>query len=316
MSVQVVKLERPNPRQEEFLKCEKKYVAFGGARGGGKSWAVRTKAVLMALKYPGIRILLVRRTMPELESNHLRFLRRQLAGVAEYKAVSRQLVFPGGSVLELGYCACDGDMDRYQGAEFDVICIDEATQLKEEWLRQFAACLRGVNEFPKRMYYMDQLSAKLTGEYVAASEFGTYVERLNAYLEANPEALTQYYSFFADLQASTETVSAAFEQYRLETEGYIRTGIVCYDGAVPQYGVAVGQNLICREVDGETVVEQNDFRATFTASKLSFWQDASEVAYVSNNRLYITNITVLEGMSIGEWEISSENGLVIRWMGG
>ena len=157
---------------------------------------------------------------------------------------------------------------------------------------------------------MDQLSAKLTGGYVAASEFGTYVERLNAYLEANPEAMTQYYSFFADLQASTETVSAAFEQYRLETEGYIRTGIVCYDGAVPQYGVAVGQNLICR------VVEQNDFRATFTASKLSFWQDASEVAYVSNNRLYITNITVLEGMSIGEWEISSENGLVIRWMGG
>lgn len=37
MSVQVVKLERPNPRQEEFLKCEKKYVAFGGARGGGKA---------------------------------------------------------------------------------------------------------------------------------------------------------------------------------------------------------------------------------------------------------------------------------------
>ena len=163
---------------------------------------------------------------------------------------------------------------------------------------------------------MDQLSAKLTGENVAASEFGSYVERLNAYLEANPEALTQYYSFFADLQASTETVSAAFEQYRVETEGYIRTGIVCYDGAVPQYGVAVGQNLTCREVDGETVVEQNDFRATFTASKLSFWQDASEVAYVTNNRLYITNITVLEGMSIVECEISSENGLVIRWMGG
>ena len=45
---------------------------------------------------------------------------------------------------------------------------------------------------------MDQLSAKLTGEYVAASEFGTYVERLKAYLEANPEALTQYYSFFAE----------------------------------------------------------------------------------------------------------------------
>lgn len=163
---------------------------------------------------------------------------------------------------------------------------------------------------------MDQLSAKLTGEYVAASEFGTYVERLNAYLEANPEALTQYYSFCSDLQANMEAVSAAFGQYRTETEGYIRTGIVGYDGAVPVYGVAVGQGLTVTDVDGETVVDQNNFRATFTAQRLSFWQDANEVAYVSNNRLYITNITVLEGMSIGEWEISSENGLVIRWMGG
>ena len=88
---------------------------------------------------------------------------------------------------------------------------------------------------------MDQLSARLEGEYVAVSDFGTYVERLSAYLEANPEALTQYYSFCSDLQANMEAVSAAFGQYRTETEGYIRTGIVGYDGAVPVYGVAVGQ---------------------------------------------------------------------------
>jgi hypothetical protein len=42
---------------------------------------------------------------------------------------------------------------QYQGAEYDVIMIDEATQLKEEWLKVFPACLRGVNEFPKRIYY-------------------------------------------------------------------------------------------------------------------------------------------------------------------
>ena len=45
---------------------------------------------------------------------------------------------------------------------------------------------------------MEQLSARLEGEYVAVSDFGTYVERLSAYLEANPEALTQYYSFCSD----------------------------------------------------------------------------------------------------------------------
>ena len=163
---------------------------------------------------------------------------------------------------------------------------------------------------------MDQLSARLEGEYVAVSDFGTYVERLSAYLEANPEALTQYYSFCSDLQANMEAVSAAFGQYRTETEGYIRTGIVGYDGAVPVYGVAVGQGLTVTDVDGETVVDQNNFRATFTAQRLSFWQDANEVAYVSNNRLYITNITVLGGVPLGKWQITTASGLAFRWIGG
>ena len=146
-------LGTPNPRQREFLACEKKYVAFGGARGGGKSWAVRCKAKLLALRYPGIRLLLVRRSLPELESNHLTFLRQELAEVAEYRAGEHRFVFGNGSTLQFGYCGRDADLDRYQGAEYDVIFLDEATQLREEWMRQFAACLRGVNDYPKRIYY-------------------------------------------------------------------------------------------------------------------------------------------------------------------
>ncbi len=148
-----LRLGLPNEKQKLFLQSRKKYIAFGGARGGGKSWAVRTKAVLLALRYGGIRLLLVRRTYQELESNHIRFLRQTLAGIAEYRSGTRQFLFPNGSVLDFGYCACDGDMDRYQGAEYDVIFLDEATQLREEWMRQFAACVRGVNDFPKRIYY-------------------------------------------------------------------------------------------------------------------------------------------------------------------
>ena len=148
-----IKIDTPNEKQRQFLLCDKKYVAFGGARGGGKSWAVRTKAKLLALQYPGIRMLLVRRTYQELENNHIRFLRSELGKIAVYKATARRFDFSNGSVLEFGYCACDGDMDRYQGTEYDVIFIDEATQFPEKWLRQFAACIRGVNSFPKRIYY-------------------------------------------------------------------------------------------------------------------------------------------------------------------
>ena len=61
MSVSV-QWERPSPKQELFLSDTHRHVAYGGARGGGKSWAVRYKARLLALRYPGIRLLIVRRT--------------------------------------------------------------------------------------------------------------------------------------------------------------------------------------------------------------------------------------------------------------
>lgn len=162
----------------------------------------------------------------------------------------------------------------------------------------------------------EALTAKLEEEYVAQSQFGTYVQRLSAYLEANPEALTQYYGFWSDLQANVEAVDAAFNHYRVDTQGYIRTGIVSYEGDTPVYGVAVGQNLTTREVDGETVVEQNNFRAVFTARRLGFWQDDTEIAYLSDNRLYITDITVLSGLNVGRWRMDSASGLAFQWMGG
>ena len=163
---------------------------------------------------------------------------------------------------------------------------------------------------------MDQLSARLEGEYVASSEFGSYVEKLSAYIEAHPDALTQYYSFCSDLQEDVDAVDAAFGSYKAGTEGYIRTGVVYYEGALPVYGVAVGQNLTTTLVDGVETVAQNDFRATFTAKRLSFWQDSTEVAYVSDNRLYIRDITVLDSVTLGGWKLASENGLAFHWIGG
>lgn len=163
---------------------------------------------------------------------------------------------------------------------------------------------------------MEQITAQMSESYVAVSDFGSYVERLSAYLEANPEAVTQYYGFYSELKADMAAVDAAFADYKVDTEGYIRTGIVYYDGAVPVYGVAVGQNLTATEVDGERVVDPNNFRAVFTATKLSFWQDSTEVAYVSNNRLYIHDITVLGSLELGRWKMEEADGLVFRWIGG
>ena len=144
---------RPNEKQALMLSARTKYVGFGGARGGGKSWAVRTKAKLLALRWPGIRLLIVRRTYPELINNHVTILRSELAGVARYNDKDKVLRFQNGSTIHFMYCARDGDLDRLQGVEYDVIFLDEATQLSEHQMKTITACVRGVNDFPKRVYY-------------------------------------------------------------------------------------------------------------------------------------------------------------------
>ena len=148
-----LEISPPSEKQVLFLKADTKHIAFGGARGGGKSWSVRTKAKLLALRYPGIRILIVRRTYPELINNHINILRAELLGIAKYNDKDKVLKFRSGSTINFTYCDNDRDLDRLQGVEYDVIFLDEATQLSEFQMKTITACLRGVNAFPKRVYY-------------------------------------------------------------------------------------------------------------------------------------------------------------------
>lgn len=145
-------IDAPNDKQREFFLARCRYVAYGGARGGGKSWAVRKKAQLMALKYGGIKILIMRRTYPELRANHILPLTADLQGVARYKEVDKTFYFPGGSRIEFGYCDTDMDVNRYQGQEYDVIFMDEATHFTEYMFDTLKVCVRGANDFPKRFY--------------------------------------------------------------------------------------------------------------------------------------------------------------------
>ncbi len=142
----------PNPRQAEFFASRTLYTAYGGARGGGKSWALRRKLAALCLRYPGINCLLVRRSLFELKSNHVIPMLREYGSFMSYSESERRLTCPNGSVISLGYCASARDTLRYQGQEYDIIAIDEATQLSEYQFSIFKACLRGVNGFPRRMY--------------------------------------------------------------------------------------------------------------------------------------------------------------------
>lgn len=148
-----LKIPKPNPKQEMFFKSKARYVGFGGARGGGKSWAVRIKAILLCLFYSGISVLIIRKTYPELEENHIKIMRLMLQGIARYNDKNKRLTFPNGSTITFRYCQNDKDVDKFQGTQWDVIFFDEATLLSEYQLTTIAATNRGINNFPKRIYY-------------------------------------------------------------------------------------------------------------------------------------------------------------------
>ena len=138
----------------EFFKARGRHIAYGGARGGGKSWAMRTKFILLAQRYAGLRLLLLRRTLPELRENHVVPLLQVLSGIAQYNATERVFTFSNTSRIKLGYCAAENDIYQYQGQEYDVIGLEEATHFTESQMIFLTTCNRTTRtDFIPRMYY-------------------------------------------------------------------------------------------------------------------------------------------------------------------
>lgn len=147
----------PNAKQEAFFHAQTRYVAYGGARGGGKSWAMRMKLILLALRYEGISILLLRRTLGELRENHILPMTKILDGIAVYKESTKDFLFPNGSRIKLGYCDSESDVLQYQGQAYEVIGMEEATHFTYYQYLCLTECNRisgAMREpFTPRMYF-------------------------------------------------------------------------------------------------------------------------------------------------------------------
>ena len=146
-------IPEPNDRQKLFLADHHKYVAFGGARGGGKSWSIRTKAILLAFSYPGIKQTIFRRNYKELTDNHIDPLKAMMPYEAySYNDGRKEMAFPNGSKILFRHLNNARDLEKYRGTETDVLYIDEATQFSFEEYSVLKATVRGVGNYPRRIY--------------------------------------------------------------------------------------------------------------------------------------------------------------------
>ncbi len=204
-------IPQPSEKQLRFLQDEHRVIGYGGARGGGKSWAVRVKAVLLCLRYPGIQVLIVRKTYPELQENHILPLCRLLrcasedpdARIASYNDSKKHILFPNGSRILFRYCDTDADAQRFQGTEVDVLFVDEATQQSEARMDALRACVRGVNDFPKRIYCTMN----------PGGEGHAWVKRLFIDRQFRPEENPDDYCFIPALVTDNAALMAADPDY-------------------------------------------------------------------------------------------------------
>ena len=140
--------------QSDFLASSEREVFYGGARGGGKSYAMLVDPLRYCDKQHH-RALLIRRTMPELRDliNHSQQLYSKAYPGAKWREQEKEWRFPSGARIEFGYAENLTDALRYQGQSYTWIGIDELPQYPPPDIYNFLrSSLRSVD--PEIPVYM------------------------------------------------------------------------------------------------------------------------------------------------------------------
>ena len=154
-------------------------------------------------------------------------------------------------------------------------------------------------------------STKLSGSYVAISDFGKYLEKTQLTIEGNSVGIKQLYDYTAGVN----------NQFSVNSKQYIKTGLLYYKDAAPVYGVGVGNIETTVTDGGERVIDQTKNElVTVTPNRVSFWQDGQEVAYLSDKKLHFPSgtleaagavlsgkITAAADSTFGPWTISESS---------
>lgn len=126
-------LYRALPKQYEFHLTKERWTLMGGAAGGSKSHAGRWDLLLAGLEAPGMPMLLLRRTLKELENTHITNasgtgLAQLPSSLGTWHAQAKRFTLANGAYIQCGYCDNDADFAQYLSTEWGRVFVDEASQ--------------------------------------------------------------------------------------------------------------------------------------------------------------------------------------------
>ncbi len=132
--------------------------------------------------------------------------------------------------------------------------------------------------------YYEEINRRLSGLYVAQSDFGTYRQETQQEITENAQGITRA---FSDMQALGDTL-AQVQAAVTQVNAWIKTGKLGEDeNSVPIYGVEIGQQT---EEDGLVVFRKF---ARLLSDRLSFFdQNGVEVSFIGDETMHITRAEI------------------------
>ena len=201
--------------------------------------------------------------------------------------------------------------DKVEGINEDIKALDSTVQTIDGNISALDSNVGTINS------RVGDLDAQVGTANEQIGDLNSTVTEVNGEINTLKTKNEETVGKIGELNSAIDGVNDNLDDIRasiIKANAYIRSGLLYYaDNAIPVYGLEIGQN---NTVNG---VEVFNKYARFTSDKLSFYdKNDTEVAYISDYKLYITNVQITGSLQEGGYKdfVDSNGGIVTKWVGG